>query len=120
MTTHFSLSLQNKVEVGPSSFQKIKLLGRGDVGKVFLVREKKTGKLYAMKGMYHLLKRATLTHKVDDSSIQEGDDPTEKDQARVDRTGDPGYRESPIHSNPSSFISVGGLPIPLYGVLHGR
>jgi protein-serine/threonine kinase len=41
----------NKVEVGPSSFQKIKLLGRGDVGKVFLVREKKTGKLYAMKGM---------------------------------------------------------------------
>lgn len=41
----------NKVEVGPSSFQKIKLLGRGDVGKVFLVREKKTGRLYAMKGM---------------------------------------------------------------------
>ena len=44
----------NKVEVGPSSFQKIKLLGRGDVGKVFLVREKKTGKLYAMKGTFHL------------------------------------------------------------------
>jgi len=42
--------LSNKVEVGPTSFQKIKLLGRGDVGKVFLVREKKTGKLYAMKG----------------------------------------------------------------------
>ncbi|KAI9448280.1 Pkinase-domain-containing protein [Lactarius indigo] len=37
------------VEVSPSSFQKIKLLGRGDVGKVFLVREKKTGKLFAMK-----------------------------------------------------------------------
>jgi len=80
----FSLSLQNKVEVGPSSFQKIKLLGRGDVGKVFLVREKKTGKLYAMKGMYHLLKRAILIHKVDDSFIQEGDDSTEKDQTRVD------------------------------------
>ena len=26
------------------------MLGRGDVGKVFLVREKKTGKLFAMKG----------------------------------------------------------------------
>jgi len=51
--THFSpVTLSNnKVEVGPASFQKIKLLGRGDVGKVFLVREKKTGKLYAMKGM---------------------------------------------------------------------
>ena len=38
------------VEVGPSSFQKIKLLGKGDVGKVYLVREKKTERLYAMKG----------------------------------------------------------------------
>ncbi|KAF8528903.1 Pkinase-domain-containing protein [Hysterangium stoloniferum] len=37
------------VEVGPSSFHKIKLLGRGDVGKVYLVREKKTEKLFAMK-----------------------------------------------------------------------
>ena len=39
-----------QVEVNPSSFQKIKMLGRGDVGKVYLVREKKTGKLFAMKG----------------------------------------------------------------------
>lgn len=39
-----------QVEVGPGSFQKIKLLGRGDVGKVYLVREKKTEKLFAMKG----------------------------------------------------------------------
>lgn len=38
-----------QVEVGPSSFQKIKLLGKGDVGKVYLVREKKTEKLFAMK-----------------------------------------------------------------------
>jgi len=27
------------------------MLGRGDVGKVYLVREKKTDKLFAMKGM---------------------------------------------------------------------
>ena len=38
------------MEVGPQSFQKIKMLGRGDVGKVYLVREKKTAKLFAMKG----------------------------------------------------------------------
>jgi protein-serine/threonine kinase len=31
---------------------KCKLLGRGDVGKVFLVRQKVTDKLYAMKGTY--------------------------------------------------------------------
>lgn len=36
----------------PSSFQKIKLLGKGDVGKVYLVREKKTEKLFAMKGKH--------------------------------------------------------------------
>ena len=38
------------VEVGPSSFDKIKLIGKGDVGKVYLVREKKSSRLYAMKG----------------------------------------------------------------------
>ncbi|WVR05445.1 hypothetical protein IAU60_002461 [Kwoniella sp. DSM 27419] len=40
---------QIQVEVTPSSFQKIKLLGKGDVGKVYLVKEKKTDKLFAMK-----------------------------------------------------------------------
>ncbi|KAG9296249.1 hypothetical protein G9A89_014841 [Geosiphon pyriformis] len=48
--TYSSNSIKIKsVEVGPSSFQKIKLLGKGDVGKVYLVTEKKSGKLYAMK-----------------------------------------------------------------------
>jgi hypothetical protein len=42
------------VEVGPSSFTKIKMLGKGDVGRVYLVREKKTNKLYAMKGNANL------------------------------------------------------------------
>ncbi|CAA91206.1 Serine/threonine-protein kinase ppk14 [Schizosaccharomyces pombe] len=37
------------VEVGPSSFEKVFLLGKGDVGRVYLVREKKSGKFYAMK-----------------------------------------------------------------------
>lgn len=44
-----SIKVRN-VEVGPQSFDKIKLLGKGDVGKVYLVREKKSGRLYAMKG----------------------------------------------------------------------
>lgn len=44
-----SIKVRN-VEVGPSSFDKVKLIGKGDVGKVYLVREKKTSRLYAMKG----------------------------------------------------------------------
>lgn len=36
--------------MSPTSFVKIKLLGKGDVGRVYLVREKKTEKLFAMKG----------------------------------------------------------------------
>jgi protein-serine/threonine kinase len=44
-----SIKVRN-VEVGPGSFDKIRLLGKGDVGKVYLVREKKSSRLYAMKG----------------------------------------------------------------------
>ena len=44
-----SIKVRN-VEVGPSSFDKIKLIGKGDVGKVYLVQEKKSSRLYAMKG----------------------------------------------------------------------
>ncbi|KAG9050856.1 hypothetical protein FS837_001966 [Tulasnella sp. UAMH 9824] len=48
--TYSSNSIKVKsVQVGPGSFQKVKLLGRGDVGRVYLVREKKTDKLFAMK-----------------------------------------------------------------------
>ena len=46
-----SIKVRN-VEVGPSSFDKIKLIGKGDVGKVYLVREKKSNRLYAMKGKH--------------------------------------------------------------------
>lgn len=48
--TYELIQITNQVEVGPSSFQKVRLLGKGDVGKVYLVREKKTDKLFAMKG----------------------------------------------------------------------
>lgn len=33
-----------------ASFTKVRLLGRGDVGKVYLVKQKGTDKLLAMKG----------------------------------------------------------------------
>lgn len=53
--TYSSSSIKVKdVEVGPGSFDKIKMIGKGDVGKVYLVREKKSSKLYAMKGNYLL------------------------------------------------------------------
>ena len=38
-----------EAEVGPGDFEKIKLIGRGDVGKVYLVRNKKTKEKFAMK-----------------------------------------------------------------------
>lgn len=44
-----SIKVKN-VQVGPSSFNKVRMLGKGDVGKVYLVRQKTTEKLYAMKG----------------------------------------------------------------------
>ncbi|BGO91457.1 hypothetical protein NBRC10512_003118 [Rhodotorula toruloides] len=48
--TYSSSSIRvRNLEVGPSSFQKIRLLGKGDVGKVYLVREKQSRKLFAMK-----------------------------------------------------------------------
>ncbi|KAG0234900.1 serine/threonine protein kinase, AGC [Actinomortierella wolfii] len=48
--TYSSNSIKVKsVEVTPSSFVKIRLLGKGDVGKVYLVRQKGTERLYAMK-----------------------------------------------------------------------
>ena len=47
-TKSFSNKFQD-IMVGPQSFEKIRLLGQGDVGKVFLVREKKTNRVYALK-----------------------------------------------------------------------
>ncbi|OZJ02000.1 hypothetical protein BZG36_04726 [Bifiguratus adelaidae] len=43
-----SIKIKN-VEVGPSSFTKVKLLGKGDVGRVYLVQQKGSDRLYAMK-----------------------------------------------------------------------
>lgn len=63
------------VEVGPGSFDKIKLIGKGDVGKVYLVREKKSTRLYAMKGALYSdsLEPLLIMH----STEQEGNDQEE-------------------------------------------
>ncbi|KAG2200383.1 hypothetical protein INT47_002297 [Mucor saturninus] len=48
--TYSSASIKvRQVEVGPSSFVKVRMLGKGDVGKVYMVRQKGTDKLFAMK-----------------------------------------------------------------------
>ncbi|KAI8817100.1 kinase-like domain-containing protein [Fimicolochytrium jonesii] len=46
--SHSSLRFTD-VEVAPNSYRKIRLIGKGDVGKVYLVEKKSNGKLYAMK-----------------------------------------------------------------------
>jgi protein-serine/threonine kinase len=58
-----SIKVRN-VEVGPGSFDKIKLIGKGDVGKVYLVREKKSSRLYAMKGTSFPIQPSISTNAV--------------------------------------------------------
>lgn len=56
--TYSSASIKvRQVEVGPSSFVKVRMLGKGDVGKVYMVRQKGTDKLFAMKGTVLLFYR---------------------------------------------------------------
>lgn len=48
MYSHLATKIMD-VQVNPDCFERIRLLGKGDVGKVFLVREKASSRLYAMK-----------------------------------------------------------------------
>lgn len=82
--TYSSNSIKARaVEVGPASFDKIKLIGKGDVGKVYLVREKKSSRLYAMKGKDHNRIDAPLPGPwfflTVNSSKQKGDDQAQQD-----------------------------------------
>ena len=81
--TYSSNSIKvRSVEVRPSSFQKIKMLGRGDVGKVYLVREKKTDKLFAMKGRFLASWYLSLQINVRlCSAVEERNDRSKQDQA---------------------------------------
>lgn len=53
-----------QLEVGPASFVKVRMLGKGDVGKVYMVRQKRTDKLFAMKGNKGTIKKKTCTHLI--------------------------------------------------------
>jgi protein-serine/threonine kinase len=70
------------VEVNPSSFDKVKLIGKGDVGKVYLVREKKSDRLYAMKGNLRAWSFLSLFMTNKSSSVeQERNDQAKQNQA---------------------------------------
>ena len=123
--TYSSHSIKvRSVEVSASSFQKIKMLGRGDVGKVYLVREKKTGKLYAMKGdvpaaVYCLLS-GLLTIFCDYSPLKGRNDRKEENKAGADGARDPCDSEPSVYRDTSPFFSVGAISLFLHGVLYGR
>ncbi|PLW15864.1 hypothetical protein PCASD_19723 [Puccinia coronata f. sp. avenae] len=51
----------SKAEVGPESFEKIRLLGKGDVGKVYLVREKPRSKEHSTDEMGNLTPNGNST-----------------------------------------------------------
>ncbi|KAK4046268.1 serine/threonine protein kinase, AGC [Microbotryomycetes sp. JL201] len=73
--TYSSSSIRvRSAEVGPSSFQKVKLLGKGDVGKVYLVKEKKTEKLFAMKVLSkkEMIKRNKIKRALAEQEILAG------------------------------------------------
>lgn len=91
------------------------------MGRVYLVKEKKTDKLFAMKGNsdQSLLYSPSCLTRFDGSSFKEGNDRTQKNQACFDRAGDPCYSKSSIHYYTIPLISVRGIPLFLYGVLHG-
>lgn len=99
-----SIKVRN-VEVGPGSFDKIKLIGKGDVGKVYLVREKKSNRLYAMKGVSLVAKlgAALLTPR---SAQQEGNDQTQQNQESVGRARNTGNKQSSLHRHVVPLVSV--------------
>ena len=107
------------VEVGPGSFDKIKLIGKGDVGKVYLVREKKSSRLYAMKGTY-LRPTGQVQLLIPGSSEQEGDDQAKQDQESFGGAGNLSHEQPPVHCYAVPFIPVGGPLIPVHGILQRR
>lgn len=111
-----SIKVRN-VEVGPQSFDKIKLIGKGDVGKVYLVREKKSSRLYAMKGQYLQANCHVESLLICHSAEQEGDDQAEQDQEGSGGTGNSGHQQPPFYRNAVSLFPVRGLPLPLHGIL---
>ena len=98
------------------------MLGRGDVGKVYLVREKKSAKLFAMKGARRRIAAGIIPDRPElglRSPLEEGDDRAQENQTCSDRAGNPCNRKSPIHRDPPSLLPIGAVSLLLHGVLHG-
>lgn len=115
--TYSSNSIKvREVEVGPASFDKIKLIGKGDVGKVYLVREKRSTRLYAMKGMLHCWSLACVVLIVC-SLKQEGDDQEKQNQAGTGRAGDLGYQQPSVYCYSIPLVPVRRPSLSMHGVL---
>ena len=58
-------------QVGPASFTKIKMLGKGDVGRVYLVQDRSNGHLFAMKVLYkpEMVKRNKIRRALAEQEI---------------------------------------------------
>jgi hypothetical protein len=110
-----SIKVRN-VEVGPGSFDKIKLIGKGDVGKVYLVREKKSSRLYAMKGMFSWV-IGYLSANFPGSTEQKGDDQAEQDQESLGRTRNPCNKQPSVHRYIVPLFPIGGSSVFVHGIL---
>lgn len=111
--TYSSNSIKvREVEVGPGSFDKIKLIGKGDVGKVYLVREKRSNRLYAMKGT-----RLDVREKLMGSTEQKRNDQTQQNQTSVSRARNLSNQQSPFYRDIVSFVPIRGSSVSLHGIL---
>ncbi|KAI8058310.1 kinase-like domain-containing protein [Syncephalis plumigaleata] len=59
------------ISVGPSDFMKIRLLGKGDVGKVYLVKKKNSDRLFALKVLskQEMIKRKKIKRALAEQEI---------------------------------------------------
>ncbi|RKP25285.1 kinase-like domain-containing protein, partial [Syncephalis pseudoplumigaleata] len=59
------------ISVGPSDFVKIRLLGKGDVGKVYLVKKKNSDRLFALKVLskQEMIKRKKIKRALAEQEI---------------------------------------------------
>ncbi|CAI4056848.1 hypothetical protein SKDZ_03G1490 [Saccharomyces kudriavzevii ZP591] len=66
----FSNKFQD-ITVEPQSFEKIRLLGQGDVGKVYLVRERDTNQIFALKVLskHEMIKRKKIKRVLTEQEI---------------------------------------------------
>jgi len=64
-------SLVHSIKVSIEEFEKVRLIGKGDVGRVYLVRYRPNGKLYAMKVLHkdEMIKRNKIKRALTEREI---------------------------------------------------